>query len=70
MWSKMVVLRGRVFNATSKHFSRPAESMYVYLLLVHVTHAHDVISCLFLSSIFVGVLQAPDMWSNMAVLRV
>ena len=70
MWSKMVVLRVRVFYATSKHFSRSAESMYVYLLLVRVTHAHDIISCLFMSSIYVGVLQAPNMWPKMAVLRV
>jgi hypothetical protein len=44
--------------------------MYVYLLPVHVVHAHDVISCLCLSSIYVGVLQAPDMWSKMAVFHV
>jgi hypothetical protein len=67
-WSKMAVLR--VLFDTSEHFVRSTESGYVYLLPSHVAHAHDVISCLGPSSICVGVLQGPDMWSKMAVLRV
>jgi hypothetical protein len=70
LWSKMLFLYVRVFHTTSQHFSRSAESMYVYLLPVHVAHAHDVISCICPSSIYVGVLQVPDMWSKMAVLHV
>ena len=68
MWSKMAVLR--VLFDLSKHFSRSTASRCVYLLPSHITHTHDVISCLGPSSIRVSVLQELAMWSKMAVLRV
>ena len=43
MQSKMAVLR--VQFDLSKHFSRSAESRYVYLLPLHVAHSHHMMSC-------------------------
>ena len=43
MQSKMAVLR--VQFDLSKHFSRSAESRYVYLLPLHVAHSHHLMSC-------------------------